>query len=68
MSIISIVVVLIVVGLLLYLVNNFIPMDDKIKQLMNIVVLIAVVLWILSIFLGGSFGELGCGGPGIRLR
>lgn len=50
MSLISLVVVLIVVGVLLWLVNTHIPMDAKIKQILNIVVVIAVVLWLLSVF------------------
>jgi hypothetical protein len=50
MSLISLVVVLIVVGVLLWLVNTYIPMDPKIKQIMNVVVLIVVVLWLLNIF------------------
>jgi hypothetical protein len=44
------VVVIIVVGVLLWLVNNYIPMDSKIKQILNIVVVIALVLWILKVF------------------
>jgi hypothetical protein len=35
---------------LLWLVNNYIPMDRKIKQILNIVVVIGVVLWLLSAF------------------
>lgn len=50
MSLVTLVVILIVVGVLLYLVNTYIPMDAKIKQIMNIVVVIAVVLWLLSVF------------------
>lgn len=50
MSILSIVLVLIVVGVLLYLVNNYIPMDGKIKSILNGVVVIAVVIWLLQIF------------------
>ena len=42
--------VLIVVGALLYLANRFIPMDAKIKTIMNWVVVIAVILWLLSVF------------------
>ena len=57
MSLISLIVVLIVVGLLLWLVNNYIPMDGKIKQILNIVVVIAVVLWLLQAF--GLLGDLG---------
>jgi type IV secretory pathway TrbL component len=54
MSLISLVVVLIVVGVLLWAANTYIPMDSKIKTIMNIVVVIAVVLWLLS-----AFGVLG---------
>ena len=50
MSLITLVVTLIVIGVLLWLVNSYIPMDAKIKKILNIVVVIAVVLWILSAF------------------
>jgi len=42
--------VLIVVGVLLWLVNSFIPMQGTIKSILNGVVVIAVVLWLLNIF------------------
>ena len=54
MSLISIIVVLIVVGVLLYLVNTMIPMDAKIKTIINIVVVLVVCLWLLQ-----AFGVLG---------
>ena len=50
MSLISLVVTLIVVGVLLWLVNNYIPMDGKIKQILNVVVVICVVVWVLYAF------------------
>jgi hypothetical protein len=50
MPLINLVVVLIVVGVLLWAVNNYIPMDGRIKQILNIVVVIAVVLWLLQVF------------------
>jgi hypothetical protein len=56
MSLISLVVVLIVVGVLLWLVNTYIPMDQKIKTIINIVVVIAVVLWLLQVF--GVLGSM----------
>lgn len=56
MTLISLVVTLIVVGVLLWLVNQYVPMDGKIKNILNIVVVIAVVLWLLSAF--GVLGEL----------
>jgi hypothetical protein len=50
MPLIQLVVALIVVGVLLWAVNNYIPMDGKIKQILNIVVVVAVVLWLLQVF------------------
>lgn len=47
---INLIVTLIVVGLLLWLVNNYIPMDGKIKSILNVVVVIAVILWLLRMF------------------
>jgi len=57
MSMISLVLTLIVVGVLLWLVNAFIPMDSKIKKILNVVVVICVVVWLLY-----AFGILGRGG------
>jgi hypothetical protein len=56
MSLISVVIVLIVVGVLLWLVNNYIPMDHKIKSIINVVVVIAVILWLLNVF--GVLGSM----------
>ena len=50
MSLISLVVVLIVVGVLMWLVNSYIPMAQPIKTILNAVVVIAVVLWLLAAF------------------
>ena len=61
MSLVSVVLTLIVVGVLLWLINTFIPMDGKIKNILNIVVVIAVVLWLLY-----GFGVINSGGE-IRL-
>ena len=58
---ISVVIVLIIVGVLLWLVNTYIPMDNKIKTILNVVVVIAVVLWLLQ-----GFGVLS--GTGLRLH
>ena len=56
MPLLQIVMVLIVVGVLLWLVNRFIPMQGTIKSILNAVVVIAVVLWLLNIF--GLFHSL----------
>ena len=49
MPLIQLVEVLIVVGVLLWLVNRFIPMQASIKSILNAVVVIAVVLWVLNV-------------------
>jgi flagellar biogenesis protein FliO len=56
MPLIQLLEVLIVVGVLLWLVNRFIPMQGTIKSILNGVVVIAVVLWILNVF--GLFHSL----------
>jgi hypothetical protein len=50
MPLIDVIITLIVVGILLWLVNTYIPMDGKIKQILNIVVVICVVIWLLDVF------------------
>jgi hypothetical protein len=57
MSLINLLVTLVVVGLILWLINNYIPMDGKIKQILNIVVVILVVIWLLQAF--GLIGAIG---------
>jgi hypothetical protein len=61
MSLITVVLTLIVVGVLLWLVNTYIPMAGSIKSILNIVVVVAVIIWLLY-----GFGVLGHGGE-IRL-
>lgn len=50
MPILSIIIVLVVAGVLLLFVNVYIPMDRKIKSILNAVVVIAVLVWLLKIF------------------
>ena len=56
MDLVQVVIVLVVVGVLLWLVNNYLPMDAKIRSILNAVVVIAVVLWLLQAF--GVLGSL----------
>jgi len=56
MPLVQIVVFLVVIGLLLWLVNRFIPMQATIKSILNAVVVICVVLWLLNVF--GLFHSL----------
>jgi hypothetical protein len=50
MPLINVVITLIVVGVLLWLINRFIPMAGSIKSILNAVVVICVVLWLLNVF------------------
>ncbi len=56
MPLINVVIALIVVGVLLWLINNYLPMDGKIKSILNAVVVIAVVIWLLKV--AGLLGSL----------
>jgi hypothetical protein len=56
MPLIHVIVVLVVVGVILWLINSYIPMAGSIKSILNAVVIIVVVLWLLSVF--GLIGEL----------
>lgn len=55
MSLITIVVVLVIVGVVLWLINTYIPMAAPIKTILNVVVVVGVLIWLLSAFglLGG---------------
>jgi hypothetical protein len=50
MSILTILLVLVVVGVILWLVNTYVPMDRKIKSIFNAVVVIIVIIWLLREF------------------
>jgi len=50
MPLVNVVVTLMVVGILLWLVNRFVPMQGTIKSILNAVVVIVVILWIVNIF------------------
>lgn len=56
MPLLTVLIVLIVVGVILWLINNYIPMDRKIKNILNVVVVIVVVIWLLKVF--GLLGSL----------
>ena len=49
MPLVTIIIVLIVVGVLLWAINNYLPLDGKIKRIINIVVVLFVVIWLLKI-------------------
>jgi len=56
MSLLTIIIVLVVVGVLLWLVNAYIPMQRTIKTILNVVIVIIVVIWLLKAF--GLFSSL----------
>ena len=56
MPLLQIVIVLVVVGVILWVINSYIPMQSTIKRILNVVVVIVVILWLLSVF--GLIGDL----------
>jgi hypothetical protein len=50
MPLVQIVLLLIIVGVVLWLINQFIPMAASIKSILNAVVVIAVIVWLLNVF------------------
>jgi low temperature requirement protein LtrA len=53
MPLIELILVLVIAGMLLYAANRWLPMDPKIKQILNVVVVVVVILWLLSVFMPG---------------
>lgn len=62
MSLLTLVVVLVVVGVILWLVNAYVPMQAEIKRLLNIAVVVFLVIWILYSIFGNSFPDIHIGG------
>jgi len=56
MSIISLLIVLAVIGFCLWLFNTYVPMDSKVKKIINVVIVILIIVWLLNIF--GVIGVL----------
>jgi hypothetical protein len=56
MPLINLILILVVVGVILWLINNYIPMDGKIKSILNVVVVVVVIIWLLGVF--GVVGSL----------
>jgi len=61
MPLLQLIIALVVVGVVLWVINNYIPMQTTIKKILNAVVIMAVILWLLSVF--GIIGSL----QGIRI-
>jgi hypothetical protein len=56
MPLIQLVIVLVVVGVVLWVINSYIPMQSTIKKILNVVVIICVIVWLLNVF--GFIGNL----------
>jgi hypothetical protein len=50
MPLLTILLTIIIAGVVLWLVNNYIPMDGKIKRILNVVVVIILIIWLLKVF------------------
>ena len=61
MTLVNIAVILVVVGLVMWLINTYIPMAGAIKSLLNIVVFVVLLIWILQTF--GLIGPI----PGLKM-
>jgi hypothetical protein len=57
MPLIHLFIILVVIGVILWAVNSYIPMQTTIKKIINVVVILCVVLWLLSVF--GILGDVG---------
>ncbi len=64
MTLIDIVLVLIVVGLIMWLLNTYVPMAGGIKSLLNVVVFVVVLIWVLQVF--GLVGHIPIRIPPLR--
>jgi hypothetical protein len=56
MPLIQLVLILVAVGVVLWVINRYIPMQATIKNILNVVVVIVVIIWLLSVF--GLIGKL----------
>jgi len=56
MPLLTILLVIIIVGVLLWLINTYIPMDRNIKTILNVVVVIVLIIWLLRAF--GIFNSM----------
>jgi hypothetical protein len=59
MPLLSLLILLIIVGVVLWLVNTYIPMDPKIKMIINIVIVLVVIIYLLKLF--GVFSGMNVG-------
>lgn len=59
MTLIGVIVFLVIIGLVMYLINTLIPMDPRIKTILNVVVIIFILIWLLqTLGILGGFGDM----------
>lgn len=63
MTLLGLILSLVIVGVVLWLINQFVPMDPKVKTILNVVVIIVLILWLLS-----ALGFVGVLSQPIRVR
>jgi hypothetical protein len=62
MPILTVILVIVVVGVLLWALNSFVPMDSKVRSILNIVVVLLLIIWLLQAFgLISHFGNVRVG-------
>jgi len=55
MDVIQLLIVLVVVGVILYFINHYLPLDPPIRMIINVVVVLILLLWVLRLFGFGSY-------------
>jgi hypothetical protein len=62
MPILTVLLVIVIVGVLLWALNSFVPMDSKVRSILNIVVVLLLIIWLLQVFgLISGFGNIRVG-------
>jgi hypothetical protein len=56
MPLIQLIIILVIVGVVLWVINSYIPMQSTIKKILNVVVILVVIIWLLSVF--GVIGDI----------
>jgi hypothetical protein len=56
MPLIQLILILVIVGVVLWVINSYIPMQSTIKKILNVVVILVVIIWLLSVF--GVIGDV----------
>ena len=62
MSLLTLIVVLVIVGVVLWAINTYVPMEAGIKRLLNIAVIVFLVIWLLYALIPGGFPDIRIGG------